>query len=136
MRTLHTRCLSRLALASAARTNGTANGATIDLAVYGNHFRTAMFVITTATITDGTHAVTLEHSNNGTDWTAAPAARRQGSLPSIVAADDDTVFQVGYVVGTERYVRLVATTSGATTGGVFSAVAVLSGASSDPVARS
>lgn len=136
MLTLHTGCLTKLVLASAARTNGAANGTTVDLAVYGNNFRSAMFIITTATITDGTHAITMEHSDNGSTWTAVPADRRQGSLPSILAADDDSVFQVGYIVGTQRYVRIVATTSAATTGGVFSAVAVLSGASVSPVARS
>lgn len=135
MRTLYPLCLPQLALASAARTNGAANGATIDLGVYGNDFRSVLFVVTTGTVTDGTHAITLEHSNDGSSWSAVPASRRQGSLPSVVAASDDSVFDFGYVVGTEQYVRIVATTSGATTGGIFSAVAVLSAASSSPVAR-
>lgn len=135
MRTLYTHCLSRLALASAARTNGAANGATIDLGAFGNDFRTVLFVISTGTITDGTHAITLEESVDGTTWTAVPASRRQGALPSIVAADDDKIFELGYVGGRRQYVRLVATTSGATTGGVFSAVAVLGAASTSPVAR-
>lgn len=133
--TLYTHSLSRLALTSAARTNGTVNGTTIDLGVYGNDFRTALFVITTGAITDGTHVVTLEHSSDNSNWSAVPAGRIQGTAPSVGSADDNVVFDVGYIVGTEQYVRLVVTTSGATTGGIFSAVAVLGQASSSPVAR-
>lgn len=134
--TLYTHSLSRLALTSAARTNGTVNGSTVDLGVYGNDFRTALFVITTGAITDGTHAITLEHSSDGSNWSAVPAERRQGALPSIGSVDDNVVLEVGYIVGTEQYVRLAVTTSGATTGGIYSAVAVLGSASSSPVARS
>lgn len=133
--TLYTDCLARMALTSAARTNGTANGTTVDLGVFGNDFRTAYFVVTTGTITDGTHAITIEDSPDGSSWTAVPADRRQGSLPSIGASDDNVVFEFGYIPGIVQYVRLVATTSGATTGGIFSAVAVLSGGSTSPVAR-
>ncbi len=135
-RTLYNDTLVRQALTSAVRTNGTVNGTTVDLGIFANDFRSAMFVITTGTITDGSHAITMEDSPDGTNWTAVSAERVQGSLPTIVAADDDTVFQFGYIVGTAQYVRIVATTSGATSGGAFSAVAILSGASSSPVARS
>jgi hypothetical protein len=134
-RTLYSHCLTQPALASAARTNGTVNGITVDLGVYGNDFRSALFIVTTGTVTDGSHAITIQDSPDGTNWTAVPAVKRQGSLPTIVAANDDALFEFGYIVGTNQYVRVVATTSGATTGGVFSAVAVLSGASSSPVAR-
>lgn len=134
-RTLYSHCLTQQALTAAARTNGTVNGATVDLGVYGNDFRTVLFIVSTATVTDGSHAITMQDSPDGTNWTAVAAGKRQGSLPTIVAANDDTFFEFGYIVGTNQYVRLVVTTSGATTGGVFSAVAVLSGASSSPVAR-
>lgn len=134
--TLFTKTMARLALARAVRTNGAANGNTIDLALLKNNFRSVMFVVTTDTITDGSHAITLEHSTNGTDFTAVPAERRQGSLPTVVAADDDKIFEFGYIVGVEQYVRIVATTSGATTGGAFTAVALLSGAAVSPPTRS
>lgn len=132
---LYNRCLTRQALTFAVRTNGTANGATVDLGVYGNDFRTVLFVIAAATITDGSHAITLQESTDGTAWTTVPAEKRLGSLPTIIAANDDTLFEFGYVVGTAQYVRLVATTTGATTGGEFGAVAVLGEASTSPVAR-
>ena len=136
MRTLYDSSLARVALASAARTNGTANGTTVDLGVFGNDFRTVMFVVVTGTITDGTHTVSMQDSPDGTTWTAVAANRVQGSLPTIAAADDDTVFSFGYTAGTQQYVRLVVVTAGATTGGVFSAMAILSGGNISPVARS
>jgi hypothetical protein len=135
-RTLYNSCLTQTAFTSATRTNGTVNGATVDLGVFGNDFRTVLFVVSTGTITDGSHAITMQDSPDGTNWTTVPAAARQGSLPTIVAANDDTLFEFGYIVGTNQYVRLVATTTGATGGGVYSAVAVLSGAGTSPVARS
>jgi hypothetical protein len=135
-RTLYGRCLVQQALTSAVRTNGTVNGATVDLGLYGNDFRTVLFIVSTGTITDGSHAITMQDSPDGTTWTAVPASRRQGSLPTIVAANDDTVFEFGYIVGTNQYVRLVATTSGSTTGGAFSAVAVCSEGGNSAVARS
>ncbi|WP_454199585.1 hypothetical protein [Nocardia sp. Marseille-Q1738] len=135
-RTLYNRCLTRQALTSAVRTNGTVNGTTVDLGVFGNDFRSVLFIVSTGTITDGSHAITMQDSPDGTNWTTVPASQRQGSLPTIVAANDDTLFEFGYIVGTNQYVRLVATTSGATTGGVFSAVAVLSEGSTTPVLRS
>lgn len=134
-RTLYSHCLTQPALASAVRTNGTVNGITVDLGVYGNDFRSALFIVSAGTVTDGSHAITMQDSPDGTNWTAVPASKRQGSLPTIVAANDDALFEFGYIVGTNQFVRLVATTSGATTGGAFSAVAVLSGASNSPVAR-
>ena len=134
-RTLYTNCLPLLALAGAVRTNGAANGVTIDLGLNGNDFRTAWFLFVTGAITDGTHAVTLEHSVDATTWTPVPAGRVQGTLPSIGSTDDNVLFDVGYLVGAEQYVRCVVTTSGSTTGGTVSAVAVLAEGSTAPIAR-
>jgi hypothetical protein len=134
-KTLYNNCLVKPALPSAARTNAVVNGTTVDVGVFANDFRTVMFIVSTATITDGSHAFTMQDSPDGTTWTAVPAAKRQGSLPTVVAADDDTLFTFGYVVDTNQYVRLVVTTTGATTGGVFSAVAVMSEGTFAPVAR-
>jgi hypothetical protein len=106
------------------RVNGTVNGATIDR--YGNdaYARSVAFVILSGTITDGTHAVTIEDSDNGTDWSTAAAGDVQGSLPSFASTDDNKLFEVGYV-GPRRYVRCNLVTSGATTGGFLDAVALL-----------
>jgi len=133
--TLYTNSLVRVALPSAARTNGTVNGTTVDLGVFGNDFRSVLFVVQTGTITDGSHAVTVQDSADGSAWAAVDAAQLQGAAPTITSTADDTLFEVGYIPGTKQYVRLSVTTSSATTGGVFAAVAVLGEASSRPVAR-
>jgi hypothetical protein len=134
--TLYTNSLVRVALTSATRTNGTVNGTTVDLGVFGNDFRSVLFVVQTGTVTDGSHAISVQDSPDGSAWAAVDAAQLQGTAPTITSTNDDTVLEVGYIPGTKQYVRLVAVTSGATTGGVFAAVAVLGEASSRPVARS
>jgi hypothetical protein len=134
--TLYTHSLVRVALTSAARTNGTVNGTTVDLGVFGNDFRSVLFAVQTGSITDGSHAISVQDSPDGSAWAAVDSAQLQGAAPTITSTNDDTVFEVGYIPGTKQYVRLVATTSGATTGGIFAAVAVLGGAASSPVARS
>lgn len=134
--TLYTQTLARVALTSATRVNGTANGTTVDTGVFGNDFRSVMFVVITGTVTDGSHAFTVQDSADGSSWATADSSLIQGSLPTITGTNDDSVFEFGYVVGTRQYVRVVATTSGATTGGVFSAVALLGSGSVSPVARS
>lgn len=133
-RTLYTHCLTRAALPYAAHT-ASANGTTVDLGVFGNDFRTVLFLISTGAVTDGTYAFTVEDSDNGSDWVAVDSTRVQGSLPTVDDADDNAVFEVGYIVGNQRYVRLVMTEADATTGALLGAVAVLGSASSSPVAR-
>lgn len=134
MRNLYTHTLAVTALASATLEDGANSGATVNLGVNGNDFRDVLFVISTGAVTDGSHAVSVQESANGTDWVAAPARRVLGSAPTIVAADDNKVFQVGYRAGTAQYVRILVTTTGATTGAVVSAVAVLAAGSNNPVA--
>jgi hypothetical protein len=134
--TLYTKGLARVALTSAARTNGTVNGTAVDSSVFGNDFRSVFFIVQTGTVTDGSHAVTLQDSADGsTGWANVDASTLQGSLPTITSADDDVLFQFGHLLQ-KQYVRLVVTTTGATTGGIFAASAVLFDASTEPVARS
>lgn len=117
---------------AAARTDGTDDGNVIDTL----GFESLEYIIQTGTITDGTHTVLLEESDVvtfGGEETVVPAAETLGALPVIVAADDDTVFRVGSV-GKKRFQRLSIVTTGATTGGVTSAVAILGHARTKPVA--
>ncbi|MEU0991937.1 hypothetical protein [Streptomyces sp. NPDC005953] len=130
-RSAYNECVARPALAVATRTNGAVNGLTVDRHYNSNAFRSAMFVIHTGTMTDGSVVVTMEDSPDNTNWTAVDSAFVQGSLPTIALANDDRVFEVGYT-GTQRYVRIVATTSGATTGGAFGATCVLTGSRRRP----
>ncbi|MCX5201050.1 hypothetical protein OG897_06185 [Streptomyces sp. NBC_00237] len=133
-RTVYSECVARPALAVATRTNGAANGITVDRHYNSNAFRSAMFIVHTGTMTDGTVAVTMQDSPDNSVWSTVDASFVQGSLPSIANTADDAVFEVGYTGG-QRYVRIVATTSGATTGGTFGATCVLTGARRRPAAH-
>jgi hypothetical protein len=127
----------RVALLPAVRSaNGTVNGPSIDMAGTRNYFRVAMLVVTAGEVTDGNHAVFLEHSDTGTGgWTAVSAGEREGSVPTITAANDNSVHKVGYAVS-KRFVRASITTSGAPgtpQGGIISAVLLLTSGSGRPV---
>lgn len=136
MQTLYSGALAQRALSYGVRnSNGATNGVAVDTGVYGNNARDVMFVVYTATITDGTHTVTLEECDtSGGSYTAVDSFRIQGSLPAIVAADDNVVFSFG-VRPTKRYVRIVVTDAGSTSGGAIGAVALLGNGSNNPVAR-
>lgn len=134
--TLYPKILSRLALPIAGRTaNAGVNGSAIDLEQFGNRFSTVLFVVTTGTVTDGSTAVTLQESADSSSWSNVATTYVQGSLPTVTATDDDTTFSVGYIPHGVRYVRLVATQSGATSGGTLGAVALCAGGG-EPVKRS
>ncbi|MFD1656992.1 hypothetical protein ACFSL4_01760 [Streptomyces caeni] len=128
---LYHKSKSVIALASSTRTDGTVNGTTVDrYQATAGEYRTVLFVVTTGTITDGSHAFAVQESDDDTTWTAAAADAVQGTAPTITNTDSDAVFDVGYV-GVKRYARIVAVTTGATSGGVFSGAAVLYGTRRD-----
>lgn len=130
-RGLYPKSKSVLALASGTRTNGTVSGVAVDRhQARAGEYRTALFVVTTGAITDGSHAVVVQESDDNAAWAAAPAGAVQGSAPTITDADGDKVYDIGYV-GVKRYARIQVVTSGATTGGVISAAAVLYGTRRD-----
>lgn len=121
-------------LGPAVRTNGTGNGAAVDRAVNGG-MQEAVVLVSTGVITDGSHAVTIEDSADGsTGWAAVAAANLQGDLPTVVAANDDTVLEFG-VRSSRRYLRAVVTTTGATTGGIMGVTIALSAPRFAPVSR-
>lgn len=113
------------AMLHVARINGTAVGVTVDKQQGGTaDYQTVMFVISSDTITDGSHAISIQDSPDGTTWTNAAPADVQGTAPTLISTSDDLVFDLGYR-GQKRYVRVQAVTTTATTGGVFGAAAVL-----------
>jgi hypothetical protein len=126
---------AKLALTVALRTNGTVNGTTVDLNENKDGSRSAMLVVVVGTITDGSHAITLQESDDGSAWSTVAATDLQGSAPTIAATDDDVVRELGYT-GSKRYLRPVAVTSGATTGGTFGAVIVRGFTRRTPIAHS
>lgn len=114
--------LVKRALSPALRTTSV-NGVTIDRAEDNNFFQDLLFAITTGAITDGTHTVTIEDSDDASSW--ATTTSLQGSPPAIGSSNDDVQYAIGYT-GTKRYARVVVTAAGTTTGGIVGAVAILS----------
>jgi photosystem II stability/assembly factor-like uncharacterized protein len=126
---------AKATLAVALRTNGTVNGTTVDLHENKDAARSAMLIVHTGTITDGSHAITLQESDNGSSWATVAAADLQGSAPTVTSTDDDVLFELGYV-GSKRYLRAVVVTSGATTGGTLGATIVRAFPRRTPIAHS
>lgn len=118
MRDLHDNIRASVTLAPATRT-ASANGTSVDLA----GFEAAEVVVATGTITDGTHTIELQDSDDGATFAAVADAFLLGSEPAIGAADDNKTFRVGYVGG-KRYLRASVTVSGATSGGTYGAVVI------------
>ncbi|MCY0919611.1 MULTISPECIES: hypothetical protein [unclassified Streptomyces] len=99
-------------LAPAART-AAADGAAVDLAGYGN----SVVIIDTGTVTGTTPLFTFEvqesDTTTGGDFTAVADADLDGTEPAVSAANDETVFRIGYR-GRKRYLRVILKTVGGT----------------------
>lgn len=120
---VYTNVTARASLHPQART-ATANGSSVDRNVGADMHRTAMVVVHTGTMTDGTHTISVEDSPDDTTFTAVADQYLQGTEPAIVAADDNKLFFVGYI-GEKRYLRVVTTVASATTGGIYGAAILL-----------
>lgn len=121
---IYNEVLVKKTITIAARTNGTVNGTGVDLYQSGLMFQQALVVVYTGTLTDGSIAIEVQESADNSTFTAVADADLQGTEPTIAASADDTVYEIGYL-GSKRYLRVVAVSSGTTTGGVFGAVIVL-----------
>ena len=121
-----------IGLANAAIVSNTdTSGAIIDRA----GFMALEFLLQMGTITDGAYAVKLEHGDlaNLSDAADVDAAEQLGDADFAVA-DDDSANRIGYI-GKKRYVRLVITSTGVTTGvDAASAMAMLANAIHQPSA--
>ncbi|MGH3679093.1 MAG: hypothetical protein ACRDT2_02020 [Natronosporangium sp.] len=127
--------VTRRTISPAVRANGTVNGVAVDRAANGGA-EEAIVVVTTGTITDGSHAVAVEDSDDGsTGWVAVPAGQLTGTPPTIADVNDDAIYEIG-VAGSRRYLRVSVVTTGATSGGAFSAVIVLGGSRFSPASHS
>lgn len=129
--------LARLSLPLALRANVTANGTTVDKTdPSGGYdgFTTALVVVIAGAITDGTHTVVVQDSDDGSSWAAAAAGDVHGGPVALTTATANTIAELGYD-GPKRYVRASVTGSGATTGGTVGAVVILGGETSRPVKR-
>lgn len=114
--------------------NGVVNGPSVDLAGNRNNFRVAMLVAVAGGITDGTHTITVEESDNGTTgWTVA--TNTEGAV-TYAAASQNTTKRMG-IAPTKRYLRAVITTTGAPgtpVGGTIGAIFLLTQGSGRPIA--
>lgn len=114
-------------------TDGTVNGAGVDTASEGGT-DTVSVVVLCGTVTDGSHAVTIEESDDDSTYTAIAAGNIQGSLPTVVAADDDTQKEFGVKVNPDKqYLRVVVETTAATTGAFIGAAIILGNNRKRPV---
>lgn len=118
--------ISPVLQAPAARTNGTANGATADLSGY----ESALVLAFAGAVTDGTHTPKLQHSTDGSAWEDVPAVYQRGTLAALEA---NTLQRVAYI-GSRRYLRAVITTAGATTGAIAGSMVLRGDAHSTPAA--
>jgi hypothetical protein len=118
--------------AAAITSNTTTAGIEIDRA----GFDSVTFAMQSATITDGTYTPLIEETDTaGSGYTAVADADLTVTEASVafVATDDNVVKKIGYLGG-KRYVRLSYVSTGVTSGGTLSALAILGHASQQPVA--
>lgn len=90
------------------------NGTTIDLGARARGYRSALLVAVSGDITDGEYTITIQHSDNGSAWSAVPADKLQGEFATIT--DSQTTQAVGYHGG-KRYLRAVSTAAETESGG-------------------
>jgi hypothetical protein len=100
------------------------NGTGVDLSNYNSN----AVVLLPGTITDGSHTPKLQESDDNATFTDVAASDQIGSFALLTS---NTTQKVGYI-GTKRYIRVVVTVAGATTGGVYGALVVLGDARSFP----
>lgn len=126
--------LALVALDPATRSSAASvNGATINRNQAGQGImRTVTFVVQAGTITDGTHTFKVQDSTDGGSNWNDNSTDLLGSPPAIGSTDDSKTWVFAYT-GSAQHVRVVATTAGATSGGVFGAVALLGGGRRIPV---
>jgi hypothetical protein len=134
MADLYSNILVKESLAIATRT-ASANGTAVDRGEDSSDFQSAMVVVHTGTITDGTHTIEVQDSDaSGSGFAAVADSYLQGSEPAIVAADDNKIFEIGYL-GPKRYLRVIVTAAGTTSGGTYGATVILGDPADAPVIR-
>ncbi len=106
-------------LAPAVRTNGTFTGTAVDLRGYDG----AMITVSFGAYTDGTHTPSVVQSVDGVTFTACVYGTDLDATTNLAAVNSsagaNTVQQIGYI-GTQRYIAVVMTVSGATCGAASS----------------
>ncbi len=110
-------------LPPATRVNGTATGSTVDLRGYD----AAVITVAFGAYTDGTHTPSVQQSADGVTWvpcvygTDLDATANLSAVSSSAGAN--TVQQIGYI-GSLRYLQVIMTTTGATSGAASAAYVI------------
>lgn len=132
---VYTRVRSVASLGITARdSDDTFEGTAVDRSQYQNYARTAAVLVFAGTVTDGNHVISLEASDNNSDWTAVTSAELLGTTPTLTSSNDERVHEFGYT-GAARYLRVVSTTTSTSDGGVYGAAILLGDARREPIAR-
>ncbi len=134
MRDLHNNQKIEIALNTGAiSSNITTNGVIIDM----QGFYAIEFIIQSGNLTDGTYTPLIQEGDaaNLSDAADVVDANLLGTeaASAFIATDDNKVKKIGYI-GNKRYVRLAIVSSGVTTGGTISALAIKGRAADRPVA--
>lgn len=106
-------------------------GSSVDLA---NYFRASVVVHggPVAGIISESHALRLEESDDDVTFTTVSASDLNGSLPTITSASSvGTVTEVEYL-GNARYLRVYASVTSPTSGAIYGATIIRSGARTNP----
>lgn len=101
-------------------------------------FESAEFLIFTGTLGTGTIDFTMQEadddgSGSPDTYTAVAAADILGTLPTILATEDDSVFRAGYI-GKKRHIRLQNVETASWTSMIHGAVCLLGNPKAAPVA--
>jgi hypothetical protein len=105
-----------VSIAQAAKTS-TATGTGFD--VSGSHGACA--VIDAGAWTDGTHAFTVQESDDNSTYTDVSATNLDGTAPTISGTSGQSQqYYLGYK-GNKKYIRVKSTVSGTTTGAIYGA---------------
>lgn len=129
LRDLVHRVQPTVSLSPAARVTGTATGNAVDL----RGFDAAAIVLSFGVWTDGVHTPSVQHSMDGVTYTACAASDLDGTLAAVNSAAGSNTTQVAGYIGSQRYVRVLMVTTGATTGAVSSALVVAGAPRNVPV---
>lgn len=94
------------------------------------------FSVQSGTVTDGSYSWIIQEGaeSDGSDMADVAADDILGAGVTFAATDDNVAKRIGYR-GKQRYVRIRVDETGASSGGTFTATAILAGARSKPVAE-
>lgn len=120
---LYSGILVKPTLAITART-ASANGTTVDRAEDNSLYQSAVVVVHTGAITDGTHTIAVQDSDDGTTFTPVADEFLQGTEPVLDEDSDNALHEIGYL-GAKRYLRAAVTAAGTSSGGVYGATVIL-----------